>query len=97
MEPDLLDDLGESRRELLGEPGGAALRLADRQLAKLDASAGHHALAERVGTGAEVECLELADQLIRTRSVHVEDHELLLRGSGDAPIAAALGEVGNEP
>ena len=67
----------------------AALRLADRELAELDARARHRPLAERLGSGAEVQLVESRHELVARVGLDVDDHQLLLGGGADAPVPYA--------
>ena len=96
VDPDLLVEPRQPRGELLGQPHRAALRLADRELAELDAGARHRPLAERVRTRAQVQVVEARDQLVGACGVHPADHELLLRGRGELSVAERVGEVGHD-
>ena len=62
---------------------GPALGLDDRELAELDAGAGHRAAPEHVRTGLQVDRLELGDQLGHGPLRHVQDEQLLLDGGAD--------------
>src|SRR5438445_3614328 len=62
VDVDVLVEVGEALLELGVEPLGAHLRLADRELAELDAGASHDAAAERARPRAKVLFVERLDQ-----------------------------------
>src|SRR5262249_45789844 len=73
------------------------LGLHDRQLAELDAGAGHRAPAERRRAHLQVTRGEFLGQLADPAPGHVEDQQLLLRGGADRAGAVFLGQVGDLP
>jgi hypothetical protein len=67
------------RLQLLHQRTGEPFRLGEGQLAELAAGAGHGAAPERRGGEVEVERLNLAYELVKALSRHVEDEQILHR------------------
>ena len=71
------------------------LGLDDRELAELQAGAGHRAAAEGARPDLQVVLGQRGDQVLDLLVGHVEDDQLLLRRRPDAPGAVLVGEVGD--
>ena len=70
--------------EFLNGGGRLALGLHDRQLAELDAGAGHGVAAEGAGVCLQTERLHAPDQVFDRVAGHVEDQDLLVRRGSQA-------------
>ena len=86
-------EVGEALLQLGDQVDGALLGVHDRELAELDAGAGHRGAAPVRGSRLEVDLGEVGDQRLDVGLVDAEHDELLVGGEPGAGGAVLLDEV----